>query len=205
MPHAEPERQVLIMPGEHNAFWQSMIPPLETLSPATAAAARAVYGLPNGAIDLAPFFDLTSVHELAHLFHEQANVQFPRKWLQEFFANLSLHAYVATLEPAQLPVLETFPLMMVEAGSAPFEHHSLADFERLYTGVGPQNYGWYQCQLCVAAKAVYDAAGVASLQRLWQAFPPIADDQLTQVLGQVHPRLQQVFTRWADNDEVGGR
>jgi hypothetical protein len=94
---------------------------------------------------------------------------------------------------------------MVEAGSTPFEHHSLADFERLYTGVGPQNYGWYQCRLCVAAKAVYDAAGVASLQRLWQAFASISDDQLTQVLGQVNPRLEQVFTRWSDNDELGGR
>ena len=198
MPHADPDRQALIMAGENNAFWQSMAPPLEMLSPETAAAARTAYGLPDGSIDLAPFFDLLSVHELAHLFHDQANVQFPRKWLQEFFANLSLHAYVATQEPVHLPVLETFPRLVVEAGSATFEHHSLADFERLYTGVGPQNYGWYQCRLHVAAKGVYDAGGVAALQRLWQAFPPISDDQLIQVLDQVHPRLEQVFTGWSD-------
>jgi hypothetical protein len=153
-----------------------------------------VYGLPDGSTDLSPFFNLTSVHELAHLFHEQANVQFPRKWLQEFFANLSLHAYVATQEPEQLPILETFSRLVVEAGSASFEHHTLADLDRLYTGVGPQNYGWYQCRLHVAAKAVYDAGGVAALQRLWQAFPPISDDQFIQVLGQVHPQLERVFT-----------
>jgi hypothetical protein len=96
MPHADTDQQLLIMPGEDNAFWQSMVPPLETLSSETAAAVRAVYGGPDGAIDLSPFFELLSVHELVHLFHGQRNVQFPRKWLQEFFANLGLHAYVAT-------------------------------------------------------------------------------------------------------------
>jgi hypothetical protein len=196
MPHAETDQQALIMAGEDNAFWQSMVPPLETLPQGTAEAVCAVYGRPDGTIDLSPFFDLLSVHELAHLFHDQENVQFGRKWLQEFFANLCLHAYVATQQPEQLPVLETFPPLVLEEISAPFEHQSLADFERLYTGVGPQNYAWYQCRLHVAAKAVYSAGGVVALQRLWRAFAPISDDRLTQVLGQVHPRLEQVFTGW---------
>jgi hypothetical protein len=92
-----------------------------------------------------------------------------------------------------------------EAGSAPFEYHSLADFDRWYTRVGPENYGWYQCRLHVAAKAVFEVGGVAALQRLWQAFAPTSDGQLTQVLGQVHPRLEQVYTGWPDNEGSGGR
>lgn len=197
MPHAAPDGQVLIMPGQSNPFWQSMIPTLETLSPQREAAARAVYGLPDGSLDLSPFFNLLSIHELAHLFHAQANVQFPRKWLQEFFANLSLHTYVAKQEPGQLSALETFPSMVVEAGSTAYVYHALADFDRLYARVGPQNYGWYQCRLHVAAKAVFDAGGVGALQRLWRAFAPISDDQLTQILDRVHPRLGLVFTGWS--------
>jgi hypothetical protein len=125
-----------------------------------------VYGQSDGSIDLSSFFDLTSIHELAHLFQFQASVQFPRLWLDEFFANLSLHAYVASQQPDLLPVLETFPRLMLQAGAARFQYHSLADFERLYSDVGDANYGWYQCQLEVAAKAVYDSGGVAALQRL---------------------------------------
>lgn len=203
MPHADTDQQVLIMPGEDNTFWHSMVPPLETLSPEIAAAARSVYGRQGGSIDPSPFFEALSVHELAHLFHGQANVQFPRKWLQELFANLCLHAYVATQQPELLPILETFPRVVLAGGSAQFEYQSLADFERLYTAVGPQNYGWYQCRLHVAARDVFEAGGVAALQRLWQAFVPISDVQLTEVLGQVHPQLEQVLTGWSSFEPAG--
>lgn len=42
---------------------------------------------------------------------------------------------------------ETFPAAVVAAGHNRLAHHTLEDFERLYVGVGPVNYGWYQCQL----------------------------------------------------------
>lgn len=42
------------------------------------------------------------------------------------------------------------------------KHTSLADFERLYDGVGDSNYGWYQSKLLI-----YDAAGPVALQKLW--------------------------------------
>ena len=99
-------------------------------------------------------------------------------------------------------MLETFPRVVLEGGSAQFEHQSLADFECLYTAVGPQNYGWYQCRLHVAARQVFEAGGAAALQRLWQAFVPISDDQLTEVLRQVHPRLEQVLTGWSDSERA---
>jgi hypothetical protein len=88
---------------------------------------------------------------------------------------------------------------MLEAGSARFQHHSLADFERLYTGVGDANYGWYQCRLHVAARAVYDAGGVAALQRLWRTFASVPDERLAQLLSQVSPQLEQVLTGWSQS------
>ncbi|MDP9278390.1 MAG: hypothetical protein M3P00_03145 [Gemmatimonadota bacterium] len=59
----------------------------------------------------------------------------------------------------------------------------------------PQNYGWYQCHLHVAAKRVYDAGGAAALRRLWDRFR-FSDEDLATALEEVEPQLARVFTEW---------
>ena len=98
----------LIVAGEESSFWGSFVDMIKDASPSLLKEAQITYGS-DGRIDLAPFFDLLAVHELAHIFHDQVPFHFPRAWLTEFFANLCLHAYVASVEPEQLPTLETFP------------------------------------------------------------------------------------------------
>lgn len=200
MPHCI-DSATLVVAGENNGFWQSMIPPLETLTPVAAEAARAAYGLPDGSLDYSPFFDLLTAHEIAHLFHGQAALHFPRHWLSEFFCNLSLHALVSAESPDELSTLETLPRLVIGGDSALPPHHSLADFERLYLEMDAQNYGWYQCHLHVAARTVYDAGGITALQRLWRAFaqptPPYTDEQLADYLSDaVHPQMKQIITQW---------
>lgn len=94
-----------------------------------------------------------------------------RKWMQELFVNIILHTYVAEKEPQLLPALETFPNMVVGAGTAEYKFTSLADFERLYEsmGMGAKNYGWYQSKLHVAAKNIYNAGGPRVMKKLWVA------------------------------------
>jgi len=143
----------LIVAGEESSFWGSFVDMIKDASPSLLKEAQTTYGS-DGTIDLAPFFDLLAVHELAHIFHDQVPFHFPRAWLTEFFANLCLHAYVASVEPEQLSTLETFPRLIVALGPDNFRHRTLEAFEALYTKVGPQNYGWYQCRLHLAAKKV---------------------------------------------------
>lgn len=200
MPHY-PDAWTLAVAGENNGFWQSLVPPVDALPLPMAQTIRVAYGQPDGSLDLSPFFDLLAVHEMSHLFQEQGGWQSPRLWLMELFCNLCLHAYIATQEPDQLTALETFPEMIVSLGFAHYSHHTLDDFERLYNEVGPQNYGWYQCQLHVAAKHIYDAGGVASVQRLWRAFlhthNVLSDKELaTQLRIDVGPEVERVLTTW---------
>jgi hypothetical protein len=162
---------------------------------------RSAYGLPSGAIDLPRFFDLLAVHEMGHLFHTQASVQFPRLWLMELFCNMCTHTYVAAREPEMLPALEAFPSVVVGGGMSHLRYHTLEDFERLYGEVGPQNYGWYECQLHVAAKDIYNASGVHALQRLWAAFrqsnATMSDDELRMLLeDEVDPAVARVPAEW---------
>jgi hypothetical protein len=200
MPHIL-DTQTLIVAGQNNDFWKSLSPPVESLPPELTQVARTVYGLPDGSINYAPFFELLAVHELGHLFHFQASIAFPRNWLTEFFCNLGLHTYVATKLPQKLTILETFPRLVIAGGYDHLAHHTLADFERLYVDVGPQNYGWYQSQLHIAAKQVFDVGNVDVVRRLWNAFRQsdemLSDEQLAlRLRNEVHPLVERILTMW---------
>jgi hypothetical protein len=200
MPHCL-DADTLVVAAENNEFWQTMAPPLEGLPPQSLQAARTVYGRADGSLDYSPFFDLLAVHEMGHLFHYQAALQFPRLWLMEFFCNLCLHAYIASVEPEQLPALVTFPQLIVDGGNSHLQHRSLQDFERLYVKVGPQNYGWYQSQLLVAAKEIYETCSITTLQRLWKAFVQtnitLTDEELAlRLRHDVHSEVEQMTVAW---------
>jgi len=102
----------------------------------------------------------TLYHELTHAW----------LWLQEFFANLCTHAWVAERAPQDLSILSTLPRLAVKAPPATFAHTSRDEFERLYMDVGGPNYVWYQFRLQVEAGALYDRAGAGVVRRLFEAF-----------------------------------
>jgi hypothetical protein len=160
-----------------------------------------VYGTLDGRPDASEFADLLVVHELAHLFHVQVPFEFPRLWLMELFANLCLYAYVAEAEPAQLPVLNSWPASMKVLPTARVRHRFLEDFEKLYVGVGPENYGWYQLMLTAAARDIYDAAGTDALRRMYRTFSAqsgeMTEQRLLEILGEsVAPSVSRVVRTW---------
>jgi hypothetical protein len=70
-----------------------------------------------GGLELQPFFDLVTIHELGHAFEVLADLRLPTFWLSEIFVNLAMHAFVATQLSASLPTLDVLPT--VGAGSLP--------------------------------------------------------------------------------------
>jgi ribosomal protein S19E (S16A) len=126
-----------------------------------------------------------------------------RYWMGELFVNIMLHTYVAEKRPELLPALEAFPNMVVGAGTAEYKYTSLEDFEKLYAtlGMGPKNYGWYQCKLHSAARDIYNAGGKEVMKKLWNALKE-HQDQLTDpefvnmLKTEVHPSVADVYLKW---------
>lgn len=201
MPHTA-QSEALVVGAQTAGFFQNIGRMLDdVLTPEQRAEMEAFYGTVDGQINIAPFADLLVVHELGHLFHEQVPFAFPRLWLMELFANLCLHAYVAEAEPAQLPVLTILPERMMSVPIEGVRHRSLDDFERLYVGVGPENYGWYQLRLTAAARDIYDEAGDDALRRLYRTFATqqgkLTDQRLAELLEErVHPVAARVMRAW---------
>lgn len=156
----------LVVAGTEAPFWAELT---EMVAEIDQPELARVYGGGDGVIRLGPFFDLVAVHEVAHVFHEGSQ-HFPRLWLQELFANLCLHAWVAERSPASLTILLTLPELGAKAPPESFSFRTRDDFERLYTDVGGSNYVWFQFRLQLEAAALYERAGAASVARLFDAF-----------------------------------
>jgi hypothetical protein len=199
------DQRTVVVAGQDAELWSMIVPPLHVLPPKDAAAMRQAYGRSDGAVAIGAYMDLLPVHEMGHLFIDQAAGMFdfhqPRRWLVELFCNVCLHAYVAQEEPAAMVSLETFPRAMIALGNTHLAHRSLVDFERLYAGMEPPNFVWYLSQLHHAAGRLYDAAGVSAVPALFNTIVDsrdgLSDEQLGELLrNAVHPLAAQVLTAW---------
>ena len=197
----------LAIAAEDNDFWRSFLPPVDQLPPSLALQVKKAYGKPDNSYSMMPFFDLLALHEMGHSYTSQAGLKMHRQWMGELFVNIMLHTFVAEKQPELLPALETFPNMVVAAGSAEYNYTSLEDFERLYStmGMGPKNYGWYQCKLHSAAKDIYNTGGKEVLKKLWKALKDhqekMTDKEFADMLkNEVHSSVANVFLNWNKKD-----
>ena len=141
MPHFNRGLKRLTVAIEPGDYWRSFVEIIRTSSREDFEKLKSIYGPNKGEIDLTSFFDLLVIHALAHGFHHQGQCDFPRYWLMEFFCNVCLHAFIALIEPEQLPFLETFPRLMTKVDATNFKHRALDDFELLYMNMDHLNYG----------------------------------------------------------------
>lgn len=197
----------LVIAARDNDFWNSFLPPVDKLPAPLATEVKKAYGRPDGSYSMMPFFDLLALHEMGHSYHSQAGLRMHRNWMRELFVNIMLHTYIAENQPELLPALETFPDMVVGAGTAEYQYTSLEDFERLYPsmGMGPKNYGWYQSKFHAAAGDIYNAGGKEVLRALWKALrkhrEAMNNEEFANMLyNEVHPSVANVYINWNKTD-----
>lgn len=193
----------LAIAAEDNDFWRSFLPPVDKLPPTLSAQVKQAYGKTDGTFSMMPFFDLLALHETGHSYTSQAGLKMHRRWMGELFVNIMLHTYIAEKQPELLLALETFPAIVLAGGTAGYKYTSLEDFEKLYEtlGMGPKNYGWYQCKFHTAAKDIYNAGGKEVMRKLWEALKKhqeeMSDDEFAAMLNiEVHASVANVYLKW---------
>jgi len=128
------------------------------------AVARPLASTPTSKADTV---DIVAVHELGHYFLltlDQARSGV--RWADEFFATYFAFCYLQTKGLSLLPSAST--------GLSP-TYRSLADFERLYYGVGGANYGWYQDQFVHLANRLYPKFNTKLVQRAVEEYGPAGE------------------------------
>ena len=170
---------IVVMSAGGGDFWSAIAQELRDASPRGYAKLLATYPDGAGGVDLQPFFDLVTIHELGHAFEVLGDLRLPTFWLSEIFVNLAMHAFVATRLPASLPTLEVLPT--VGAGSRKLAarmraegYSTLEELQAHYTGSGesmsPLNYVWFQYRWQRLAAKMFEVEGEDGLVRFWDCF-----------------------------------
>jgi hypothetical protein len=170
---------IVVMPAGSGDFWIAMGQDLHEASPRDYARLLGTYPDGAGGLDLQPFFDLVTIHELGHAFEVLGDLRLPTFWLGEIFANLALHACVATRHPENLETLEVLSTVGAQSTRLGARmrvegYSTLEELEAHYTGgdrpMSPLNYVWYQYRWQRLAATMFDADGEDGLVRFWDCF-----------------------------------
>jgi hypothetical protein len=170
---------IVVMPAGRGEFWIEMGEDLRDASSNRYADLLATYPDGDGGLDLQPFFDLVTIHELGHAFEVLGGLQMPFFWLGEVFANLALHAFIATNQPGSRRTLEVLSIVGTSCPSLDARiraegYSSLEDLEAHYTGgddpMSAANYVWYQYRWQRMAAAMFEADGEEGVIRFWECF-----------------------------------
>ena len=98
------------------------------------------------------YFKDIAYHEMGHLHVYAYGMKAPTHWISEFLATYLMESYLIENQPARTSNTQRMSEAFVQSTHP--EHTSLDDFERLYSGVSPMNYGWYQGQFALRAATV---------------------------------------------------
>ena len=111
-------------------------------------------------------------HELGHIYAAAYGIAIPNRWMDEFLANYLATAYMSEQPTSPCSSRSLVKLhRWIPQGPRP-KHTTLEDFERLYMGVGFQNYGWYQGEFTRRAEEVSKTKKLDFLKEVKAAFPP---------------------------------
>ena len=176
---AEIRPGIVLMPAGGGDFWIAIGQDIRDASPRGYAKLIAAYPDGAGGLDLQPFFDLITIHELGHAFEVLRDLRLPTFWLSEIFVNLAMHAFVATQLPASLPTLEVLPTVgaasrKLAARMRAEGYSTLEELQAHYTGgddsMDPLNYVWYQYRWLRLVAKMFEVDGEDGLVRFWDCF-----------------------------------
>jgi hypothetical protein len=131
-------------------------------------ALRRLTGLPDDPVksdSILSTFDYQPIHELGHYFFFTLNNLYKEKWLNEFLATYFLICFIK--EKNLVPELED----QLKA-NYPVAHKTLEDFQKLYGGVGPANYHWYQCKFAQLGYKLYPQFKIELIKKVIENYSP---------------------------------
>ena len=149
------------------------------------------------AAHVAEMVDLIGYHELGHLYVAELGITPHNRWFSEMLASYFAYAFIAERQPS---LATTWQIVSLSDSHTMPKYRSLADFERLYADVGPDNYVWYQDRFSERIFAVFPIQGVDFLRKVKDAFSGQANEKLAldQVLDRVE-KIQPGFKAWAES------
>jgi hypothetical protein len=138
--------------------------------------------------------DLIGFHEVGHNYVDEYGIRATNTWLREFLAHYFAYAFLSKKYPKTARLFLALHEALI-AGIQP-KHTSLEDLNNLSTGVGAENYGWYQAQLLRMVARVYERKGLPFVSEVKKAFPTGEKDSVSMEAGL--QRLEKIYPGFID-------
>lgn len=189
-PHSNPSLRTVFAPAEYPARLYARSRKIFEQAPPELQARLFATGETDFR-QVASFFDLVLVHEVAHLFIHACRLEFGTQWLLEFSANFLAYCYLAERRPNLRERWDTWAEM--QAAIPDVTYRSLAEFESNLGRINFANFSWYQGHFNLQARRLYEQQGPAFVDKLIAAFSLTPQAVLARV-----ERLAPGFAAWAE-------
>ena len=142
--------------------------------------------------------DLIGFHEVGHNYVDEYGIHATNSWLREFLAHYFAFTFLSEKYPKTARLFLGLHETLI-AGIKP-KHTSLIDLNNMGTGVGAENYGWYQAQLLRMVARVYKKKGFSFIPDMRKAFPMSEKDSVSmEVELQRLEKIYPGFVEWSKN------
>lgn len=142
------------------------------------------------------FPKLIGLHEVGHTFVDALGMKDLEFWFNEFMATYFTYAYLAESDPSLAKLWVSNGDVAYLDGRAP-NYSSLADLNKLGTGVGVEEYDWYQKEFAKLAKSVYDQKGIAFIDDVIKMYNS-PDFDKTKTMDSLE-KIVPIFKSWEKN------
>jgi hypothetical protein len=152
------------------------------------------------------FVDLIILHELGHYFVKKYGILPQTKWLYEMLATYFGYLFLNAAIPKMKNLWDLIATRLFIENVSP-KHRSLTDFEKLYSGVGPQNYCWYQAMFNLRVSEICSNQGILFLKEMKMEFPatpfrPKIKHMKHKDLLERLERIAPGFKKWVDAFDI---
>lgn len=139
------------------------------------------------------FPKLIGLHEVGHTFVDSLGMKDLEFWFNEFMATYFTYAYLAETDEALAKLWVANGDVAFLDGKAP-KHSSLEDLNQLGTGVGVEEYDWYQKEFAKLAKKVYEIKGIDFIDEVVKMYNS-TDYSSTDTINQLE-KIVPIFKDW---------
>ncbi len=150
MPFYDPDYDILVVPAEKDAL-------------AKLSGSKNIPKTPDSVLS---GLDYQPLHELGHYFFFTINNINKEKWLNEFLATYFLICYTKKKN------LNTNLQKILKPDNSIAQHKTLEEFQKIYLGVGPANYGWYQCEFAQLGYKLYPEFKIGLIRKVIENYSP---------------------------------
>ncbi len=199
----------LIVGAGHNSMAEGYGEMIASFPEEMTSPVYAVYASDGADLDMKLFFDKLSVHELTHSFQDPMNGEgfSMSRWLEEIHANMGLYAFYKYQKPEELKYVTSLVDFSLENPPPGLKYTSLADFDKRYYDMSPDNYGFYQMRFTKTAQQLVEALGKDVLKPLnefikkydesWKG--KLNEEEFRDRLAEeVDPQLVAIIESWSD-------